>query len=231
MTTAASPRSDTLEAVDAWVVDHLRRCQQPGALGVEDIAEVAPHPDGRLAACTLVVRTEPFAPAHRRVAVVDLDAPGRLTLLDQPYDACTRPAWSPDGSRLVLVGSTDDGASAVMLAGPPHELRVAATSDLPGFVESASWSPDGTRLALQVAMPGAGISDVHGSGTLGDVGSEAWRPRVLPAGGVGRRLAHVWDPLSGDAQVVCDRTVWELAWYGDDALLALTTEQSDENAW
>jgi dipeptidyl aminopeptidase/acylaminoacyl peptidase len=220
----------SLEDVEAWVRDHLSRCQAPGERAIEDIAQVDPHPDGRVAACALLVREEPITSAHRRVAVVDL-AGDRVTVLDLPYAECTRPAWSFDGSRLVVVGATESGASAVVLEGSPHELRVIATSDVPGFVELALWSPDGSRLALQVAMPGAEISDVYGSGTLGEGDAESWRPRVLPAVGRGRRLAHVWDPGAGDTRVVSEQTVWELAWSGDRALLALTSEESDEDAW
>jgi dipeptidyl aminopeptidase/acylaminoacyl peptidase len=223
-------RETSFEDVEAWVRAHLSRCRAPGDRAVEDIAQVAPHPSGRLAACSLLVREEPMTPAHRAVAVVDATG-GRVTVLDLPYAECGWPAWSPDGSRLVLIGATDGGAAAVVLEGPPHELRVAATSALPGFVELALWSPDGSRLALQVAMPGAEISDVHGSGTLGGGDAESWRPRVLPADGSGRRLAHVWDPGGDAARVVSELTVWELAWAGDGALLAITSEGSDEDAW
>src|SRR4051794_9457240 len=216
---AAVPTVPTVAAVEAWVVDHLRGCQEPGALGLEDIAHVDPHPDGLLVACEVVVREQPMTPTRRRVALVDLDGCG-VTLLDLGDQDVTRPAWSPDGARLAVVRTSDDGADAVVLSGAPPALEVAAVSDLPGVVESASWSPDGSRLALQVAMPGAEISDVHGSGTIGGPGDEAWRPRVLPAEGAGRRLAHVWDPHTGHSRVVSELTVWELAWSGDRALLA-----------
>jgi dipeptidyl aminopeptidase/acylaminoacyl peptidase len=218
------------EDVEAWVRDHLTRCHTPGSCAIEDIAQVALRPDGRVAACAALVRSTPMAPAHRRVAVVDLSGQ-RTTILELPYDDCSWPSWSPDGSRLVLVGASDNGAHAVVLDGDAHSPAVSAQSDLPGFVEVARWSPDGSLLALQVAMPGAEISDVYGSGTLGGGGVETWRPRVLPAVGSGRRLAYVWDPRSGESRVLSDLTVWELVWSGDGALLALTTTDSDEDAW
>jgi dipeptidyl aminopeptidase/acylaminoacyl peptidase len=224
-----TPQAGT-EPVEAWVLDHLTRCQAPGRYSIEDIAQVAPHPDGRVAACAVLVRDEPMEPSHRRIAVMDLSGE-RVTLLELPYAECSRPTWSPDGARLALVGSTEDGAAAVVLEGPPHALAASTTSELPGFVESVQWSPDGRLLALQVAMPGAEVSDVYGSGTVGGGDAEPWRPRVLPAVGGGRRLAYVWDPRSGEGRVVSDLTVWELAWSGNEALLALTSEESDEGAW
>jgi dipeptidyl aminopeptidase/acylaminoacyl peptidase len=54
---------------------------------------------------------------------------------------------------------------------------------------------------------------------------------VLPAVGDGRRLAYTWDPDSGQGRVLSDRTVWELGWSGDRALLAVTSEGCDEDAW
>src|SRR4051794_11443316 len=231
MTTSMTPTASTTYAgVEAWVLDHLRRCQEPGTLGLEDVAQVAVRPGGRHVACSVVVRAAPLAPLCRRVAIVPLDS-GEAPLRGLAGRDVPRPAWAPDGSRLTVVRSAEGGAAAVVLAGEPSTLEVVAESDLPGFVESAAWSPDGSRLALQVAMPGAEISDVHGSGTLGSADAEAWRPRVLPGEGAGRRLAYVWDPRTGDAEVVCEQTVWELAWNGDAALLALATEEPDENAW
>lgn len=215
--------------VEAWVRDHVGRCQEPGELALEDISQVAPHPDGTVAACTVLVRERPLTPAHGRVLVVDLTG-DRRTLLDLPYDELGAPEWSPDGTRLVVVGTSAEGAAAVVLHGVPHALEVVATSAVAGFVETARWSPDGSRLALQVAMPGAEISDVYGSGTLGSGDAESWRPRVLPTDGSGKRLPYVWD-LSSDARLVVDLNVWELVWCGDEALLAVASPGVDEDAW
>ena len=224
-----SARVTTFDVVEPWVLEHLRRCQEPGRSGFEDVAQVAPHPNGRMVACSVVVRDEPLQAARTQVAVVDLRL-ATAFLLDLP-DECTSPSWSPDGSRLVVVRLRHDGADAVVLGGPHDSMAVRSVTQLPGFVESACWSPAGDRIALQVAMPGAEISDVFGSGTLGGSQVEPWRPRVLPAAGLGRRLAHVWNPDTGETSVVSDLTVWELDWHGDDALLAVVSEDGDEDAW
>jgi dipeptidyl aminopeptidase/acylaminoacyl peptidase len=216
--------------VEQWVVQHLSRSLEPGTRGVEDIAEVDVHPTADLVACTVLIRDDPMTKPHRRVLVVDLEG-DRTTPVDVPFPECSGPAWSPDGTRLAVVASTEDTAEALVLDGPPHGFHVSATSSVPGLVETLEWSPDGTRLALRVAMPGAEISDVFGSGVVGSAtGAEPWRPRVFPARG-GERTAYVWEPVSGSSDVVSEGTVWELAWSGDDALLALTSDEPGESAW
>jgi dipeptidyl aminopeptidase/acylaminoacyl peptidase len=222
--------SASFEVVEAWVRDHLGRCQEPGPRAIEDICQVAPRPGGEVVACTVLLRERPLTPARRALAIVDL-ATGQVVVPDLAYDETSWPAWSPDGSRLVVVGTSDQGAAAVVLESPLDTPSVSATSDVPGFVELAHWSPDGTRLALQVAMPGAEISDVYGSGRIGGPTGEPWRPRVLPDVAAGKRLPYVWSPGDRESRLVCDVNVWEVTWSGNDALLALTSEGADEGAW
>lgn len=226
---APSSSSATTEPLQQWALDHLTRSHDPGGRGIEDICEVDLHPVADLVACTVRLREDPMARARRAVLVVDLSGE-RVSTVEVPYPEASTPAWSPDGGRLAVVGSVGDGADAVVLAGAPHDLQVLATTRLAGVVEAVAWSPDGTRLALRVAMPGAELSDVHGSGVVGGARAESWRPHVYP-GEAGGRAAYVWEPGPGDPRRVSGPTVWELAWNGDHALLALTSDGAGEGAW
>jgi dipeptidyl aminopeptidase/acylaminoacyl peptidase len=227
VTGASGPTSDEIGSVEEWVRRHLERCGVPDGLGVVDVGQVAPSPDGRLVACTLHLREAFLAPTRRRVAVVDLDD-GGCHPLDLPTPQSEAPTWSAQG-RLAVVGVEEDGATAVLVVDVAGgHADVAARWDAAGLVEWCGWSPDGSRVAAQVALEGAEISDVHGSGFVG--GGAGWQPRVLPASD-GRRLATVWDPVTGECRDVGTRNVWELAWCGDDALLAVTTDAPDEGAW
>lgn len=85
-------------------------------------------------------------------------------------------AFSPDGSRMVLIAPSDAGT----------DIRVAPTSDprretpsvrVPAFVRGATWSPDGTRVAvtteegIQLLDPGTmrlGVSASAHSGAVMD---------------------------------------------------------------
>lgn len=238
------PSPQELARATTWAAEHLSRCAAPDGLEAFDICEVAVHPYRAQVACCLRLRTDFRAPTRRRVALVDLD--GHATrLLDLPSAQSGLPAWSRDG-RLAVVGVQQDGSSVVFVldstvGGPPagaaggaaeaevEQPSVLARFDPPGRVEECWWSPDGTALALQVAMPGAETSDVHGSGVVPG-GGQPWRPRVLPAQS-GRRVVTIWRPESERADTLSGPNVWELAWSYNDALLALTSDEPDEGAW
>jgi dipeptidyl aminopeptidase/acylaminoacyl peptidase len=234
--------------LEQWVVEHLTRCRAPGENGIEDVSEVARHPELEVVACTVAVRQPgEDPPVRRHVALVELTT-GRHRLVDVGEPGSGGAAWSPDGRRLALVATPPDrpGRAVVTeetdwspttwLAGHRAGRRwrpvLAAEPRSPGLVETCTWSPSGARLALSVALPGAGISDVHGTGTIGGPDAPAWRPHVLPAPTSARRVVCLWSHDQGDrVERVDSRNVWELAWSTDDALVLLTSEGGGEGAW
>jgi dipeptidyl aminopeptidase/acylaminoacyl peptidase len=209
----------------AWVAEHQRRARLTAAAGIADLAQAAPHPRLDLVACTATIRSTPDSAQHRQVVLVEA---GRHRPLLPGATASGSPEWSPDGDRLcVLATAADTLMTAVVLDVSGDELARAA--GLGGSVEQARWSPDGTRLALVVADPGAEVSDVWGSGTVGGAAQESWRPRVLPDDG-GRRRLLVWDAADGSHHPVTGLNVWEADWCGD-RLVAVVSEGAGEDAW
>jgi dipeptidyl aminopeptidase/acylaminoacyl peptidase len=236
-------------ALERWVAQHLERCRTPGESGIEDLSEVACHPTLDVVACTVAVRQPgEDPPVRRHVTLVDL-ATGRHRLVDVGEPESHGPAWSPDGRRLALVATpvgrpgravvtaeTDWTPATWLTEDPsaePWRPRLAAQPSTPGLVEVCAWSPRGARLALLVALPGAEISDVHGTGTIGGPSDESWRPRVLPAPETARRVVCVWstDRPEDGVEQIGSRNVWELAWSAEDVLLALTSDGGGEGAW
>lgn len=210
--------------IEEWVATFQRRARRTGPSGVADLAQAAPHPTRDLVACTATFRAGPEDAAVRSVVLVEGGAHRRVL----PGAVSSSPRWSPDGTRLVVLAAIGEAlASPVVLTADGEQVDRAG--DLGGSAERVRWAPDGSRLAVVVAEPGAEVSDVWGSGTVGGGPAESWRPRVQPAPG-GRRRLVVWDPASAGPQVLTDLNVWEADWLGDD-LVALVSDRADEGAW
>lgn len=92
----------------------------------------------------------------------------------------TRPAWSPDGSRLAFLAPTDPSDASSLLGiglvaargGTPELLAL----DVEGRAASVAWHPDGTLVAGLVTSEGPGVH------------------RVDPESGSTRRIASGEDP-------------------------------------
>lgn len=210
--------------IETWVAGFQRSVRQTGPDGIADLAQATPHPARDLVACTVTLRPEPDDDARRSVVLV-ADGAHREVL---PGEVSGAPVWSPDGERLCVLAAAGDAlATPVVLSA--DGAGVARAGDLGGAAEAARWSPDGTRLAVVVAEPGAEISDVWGSGTVGGGSAESWRPLVYPAQG-GRRRLVVWDVASGEHRELTGLNVWEADWVGEE-IVALVSERVDEGAW
>ncbi|MCW2844099.1 MAG: hypothetical protein JWN22_2015 [Nocardioides sp.] len=209
----------------AWVADYQSRARLTGETRIADLAQAAPHPRRDLVACTATFRPGPDAAQRRQVVLVE---GGRHRPVLPDAAASSSPVWSADGDRLcVLATGADDLVTVVVLDVSGVEMTRA--TGLGGSAELARWSPDGTRLALVVADPGAEISDVWGSGTVGGGTDESWRPHVQPDDG-GRRRLLVWDVTEASHRTVTALNVWETDWCGDD-LVAVVSDGAGEDAW
>ena len=129
--------------------------------------------------------------------------------------------WSPDGERLALLATGDEGVPTAWVVdlsdGDASTAQVThRLPDIAGAVENVAWSPDGIGCAW------SSRSSALRCPTCTDRGrcpvrpaAESWRPIVSPAGDSGRRMLHVWDPATGTVEVICPAAnVWEAGWYG-----------------
>jgi dipeptidyl aminopeptidase/acylaminoacyl peptidase len=203
-------------AVEAWVSDLHRSFRRTGSHDIADLAQAAPHPVRGLVAITATLLHEPDDEPRRQVVLVDAAGALRPVLA-----STTSPVWSPTGDRLCVLAAE---AVVVDLDG----AEIARSPELGGTPELARWSADGRRLALVVAEPGAHVSDVWGSGTVGGAAAESWRPTVYPHSG-GRRRLVVWE-IGGGTRTLTALNVWEADWLGGD-LVALVSDGAGEGAW
>lgn len=101
------------------------------------------------------------------------------------------PAWSPDGTRMVYVGSWNNNPNLFILDLATDERE--RVTDF-GNNQSPAWSPDGTQIAFASARNGDDyeIYVIHANGreTNGDRPKQLTRPRQ----GGKSRLSPAWSP-------------------------------------
>ena len=81
------------------------------------------------------------------------DLENARTIASAPFDAYSRPYWSPDGKRIALADSLDYNRSAyeiftIDLSGKVLQLSNLSVYHLNNYVSGLVWSPDGRYLAF-----------------------------------------------------------------------------------
>lgn len=233
----------------------LERWHGPALGRFTSATDPRPHPiDGRLAV-TASRLTTVLGPSVSRVVVladpssaaIDGSTDDPSEAFDPcPWEASTRAGrWSPDGSTLAF--TTDRQLRGV------HQVAWIRMRDdiadvgecvdgpaLPGTVESLAWSPSGSALLAVVAGHGA---EQAGAMASGRVPLPPDRRVAPPSADVrsfdGSPPEHEWrrawviDVGTGTARCVAPDgpCVWEAAWAGDGAIVAIVSDRPEEDAW
>ena len=213
-----------------------RRLAGPGFGRVTQAADVRSSPDGSTVAFRGARLDALEGEASGRICLAAADGSGMRQVTNGPNDD-SGPRWSPDGRTLTFLSDRATAGSAQLYAletGVLGEARPLA--EAPGIVEHHEWSPDGSRILLLVAGHGAEQTDALGSGTLGAESElPAWVPLVESSESEGERSRslHLIDVASGVLTPASPDglNVWEAAWCGDSAIVAIVSEGAGEGAW
>jgi dipeptidyl aminopeptidase/acylaminoacyl peptidase len=215
--------------------EHFRRALEPGFGRVTAAADLDVAPDGRRVAFTGARLDALEGAPSGRICVLDLET-GALEEVTRGPNDDQGARWSPDGSRIAFASDRDGpGRMRPYLLEAGRLGEAAALPEVEGTVERLTWSPDGSRLLLAAAGLGADQSGASGSGSTGRAAElPSWIP-ALEGGDATDEWRRLWllDLEGRDLRrLSAEKTnVWEAAWCGPDAVVAIVSEAPEEDAW
>ncbi len=208
--------------------------KQPGAGRISDASEVHVSPDSRYAAFTGTVAESFDGPLATRVCVTDLESAATRVVTSGP-GSDRLPRFSPDGRLLAFLSDRHRAGDHQLYCLDRADDSVRACATVDGCVEYVGWSPDGTRMLLGVAGRDADTASTEGA--VRRAGPRTARPSWMPVTEYGdrgedQRTVWIYDVEADRAtKVEATRTVWEAAWIGDKAVLAVASERPGEGHW
>jgi dipeptidyl aminopeptidase/acylaminoacyl peptidase len=229
------------------VEEHFRKVYEPGFGQVTEPSDPQPSPDGRWVAFTGSLWEKLEGTAKTRICLAATAAQrgrvgdgaeagtGTKEVSSGPeHDA--GPRWSPDGSRLTFLSDRREKGRMQLYSLAADALGEAeALPEIEGTIEEHAWSPVGSRILVRTAGMHADGAGADGSGALESdrdlpdwvPAVDSWEDRL-----VWRRL-WVIDVASGEVRTLSREglNVWEAEWCGDDAVVAVASEDPGESAW
>jgi len=216
------------------VAEHFRRVTEPGLGRLVEGTDLHAGPGGRFVAIAGPVLEKLSGTSNQRVGILDTES-SELRLLGGPNDTIF-PRWSPVAQTLAFLSDREKrGRFQLYLIESPGSQPVLHAGEFADPIESLAWSPDGASLLLQTAGAGADRAGAQGSGTLpSESGGPDWLPDVEEAvpEELWRRL-WLYRPAERSLRRIGpdDLTFWEVAWCGNDEILAVVSDEPRESGW
>lgn len=235
--TLPDPAAADLRATDefARVLRHFESVHGPAFGQISNGSSPAAAPSGDAIAFAGEVWSALAGRPRTHLSLADEQGVRRLTE-GEADERC--PRFAPDGGTIAFTTDRREAGVQQLVLLEVATGRVRETPAVDGTVEYLAWSPTGDRILLGVAGLGADKSGGEGSSgvtrSAGDEEAPSWLPEVdAGAPADGWRSCWVYD-LSDDSVAVVSpagRNVWEAAWRGPDAIVAVTSPTPDEGAW
>ena len=156
-----------------------------------------------------------------RIALFDSTSAAMTMIESERND--TAPRWSPDSARLAFLSdrSSPDRYAAYLCE--PKERRVKPFAPISGSAESIAWAPGGLQVFVQTVASATPPDDLPD-----------WTPEVEKTvpDDAWRRI-WIYDKDGGSPHLLdwLGVTVWEAAWCGNDAIVAVVSDNPREAGW
>jgi dipeptidyl aminopeptidase/acylaminoacyl peptidase len=209
---------------------------QPGSGKFASTTTAAISPDGRQVAFCGLRHEKLEGSAAALLAVIDTESKIIRTISEGAHTD-DNPAYSPDGRTLAFRSDRQQPGNFQLHLLDLASGEVQAAPVVDGWVESLEYSPDGRSILLGVAGHGADIAAAHGATKSQREPSQvppAWMPQVKGEDeDFRRRSSWVYETSSGQVRKVSppQLNIWESAWCGNQAVVAVATAESFEDVW
>ena len=219
------------------VEEHFRKVYEPGFGRIGEPSDPVPSPDGRWIAFTGSVLEKLEGTPETRVCLAPAGGgPARQVTAGPRHDGGAR--WSPAGDRLSFASDRREKGRLQLYVMSADELGEAQPQpEIGGTVEAHAWSPDGSRILVVAAGLHADAAGGDGSGA-NSAPDEQDLPGWVPSVDSWEDEQHwrrLWliDVASGEARRLTRDmlNVWEAAWAGNDAIVAVASEDPGESSW
>ena len=208
--------------------------RRPGTGGISDASDVHVSPDRRHAVFAGAFMDRLEGAPTTRICQVSL-AHGETRVMTFGPNTDRFPKYSPDGRSIAFLSDRRKAGDFQLYLLDSASGLARPTAPVQGWVEYLQWSPDGARILLGVAGYGADVS-----GSQGAVASErpaeaaSWMPAVDTADEASRwRSVWLYEAASDCAERLshADCNVWESAWCGNRAAVAVASTGPGEGLW
>jgi dipeptidyl aminopeptidase/acylaminoacyl peptidase len=209
--------------------------RRPGEGLISDAAEIHASPDGTEAVFAGALLEKLEGKPVTRICRVDLRS-GQINVLTSGPNSDRLPRFSPDGRQIAYL--SDQHATGdfqlYLIESSSGAARAAPVVD--GWVEYLHWSPDGRFVLLGVAGHGADLAGAQGAVTTRRTqdDSSQWMPAVEDGDEQCQwRSIWIYDVAAHSARQVSAHTlnVWEAAWCGTGAIVAIVSDGPGEGFW
>ena len=209
--------------------------RKPGTGQISDAGDVHVSPDGTQAVFAGAIMDKLEGTPPTRIAVTDLVTSETQVLTFGP-NVDRLPKFSPDGRQIAFLSDRRRPGDFQLYLLDPVSGAVRATPPVAGWVEYLHWSPDGKRILFGVAGHVADVGGAQGAVTSKQVARDvpSWMPAVETGDERYRwRRAWVYELATDRVRPVsnADNNVWEAAWCGNDALVAVVSQGPSEGLW
>ena len=215
-----------IRATDLYrqVLQFCSDVRRPGTGQISDGSQLHASPDRKhiVFAGTVAEHVEEEPPT--RIAFTEL-ATGSTRLLTHGPNTDKLPRFSTDGHSIAFLSDRHSANDFQLHILDRASAAVRATPKVAGSVEYLQWSADGTRILLGVVGPKAGpdVAEVP-----------SWMPTVESAEAHDPwRSCWIYELATDSVHRVISKecNIWGASWYGNDALVVVTSDRPGEGYW